>query len=88
MEETNYEMVTITVPRMMVEHIIKEKDGTWQKISRDLKQVISILEKSCDDDVDTELLLKMALAEKLVSMTFQSALEDAIAKQNDCAHRN
>lgn len=88
MEETNYEMVTITVPRMMVEHIIKEKDGTWQKISRDLKQVISTLEKSCDDDVDTELLLKMALAEKLVSMTFQSALEDAIAKQNDCAHRN
>lgn len=88
MEETNYEMVTITVPRMMVEHIIKEKDGTWQKISRNLKQVISTLEKSCDDDVDTELLLKMALAEKLVSMTFQSALEDAIAKQNDCAHRN
>lgn len=88
MEETNYEMVTITVPRMMVEHIIKEKDWTWQKISRDLKQVISTLEKSCDDDVDTELLLKMALAEKLVSMTFQSALEDAIAKQNDCAHRN
>ena len=88
MEETNYEMVTITVPRMMVEHIIKEKEGVWQKVSRDMKQTIAMLEEAGEKEVDTELLLKMALAEKLVIMTFQSALEDAIEKKNDCAHRN
>lgn len=90
MQNKEMEYVTITVPRVMVEHIIKEKEMIFKKAAEDMKSTIAMLEKAHGSgNVDTGFLVQMAVAEKMIGEVFKDALDEALAKKkNECTYRN
>jgi len=90
MQNKEMEYVTITVPRVMVERIIEEKEMIFKKVTKDIKSTIVMLEKAhSNGKVDTGFLVQMAVAEKLIGEVFKDALNEALAKtKNECTYRN
>lgn len=87
MKRNNIEFVTITVPRVMIEHIITEKNIFFMKITEDTKSTISKIEND-GGKVAPEDLIKIAMAEKIIAETFEDALDEALARKNERTYRN
>lgn len=90
MEEKVFELVTITVPRVMLEHIIREKKEACERLFKDLPKTIEELKKINDGkEIDVRALCELAVAQSVEVGVLKEALEEALAaEKNERSHGN